>query len=84
MSDIGHNSKGFTVGQLRGFVERVERLAEEKKAIGEDMKEVFAEAKANGFDTKTIRKVIAERKKEKDARDEEQALFETYWQALEG
>lgn len=84
MSDIGHNSRGFAVGQLRSFVERVERLNEEKKAISDDTREVYAEAKANGFDTKTLKRVIALRKKEKQEREEEQMMLDTYMQALEG
>ena len=69
-------------GQLRAIVERIERLEDDKKVISADIGEVYAEAKANGFDTKIIRKVVALRKKEAAARDEEQALLDTYMAAL--
>ena len=70
--------------QLKAFIERIENLEEEKSAIADQVKEVYAEAKANGFDTKTIRKVVSDRKKTKDELDEEEALLELYRNALEG
>jgi uncharacterized protein (UPF0335 family) len=77
------NSKtSFAQGQLRSLVERIERLEEEKKAIAGDIKEVYAEAKTNGFDTKIVRKVISIRKKDRSEREEEEALIETYLAAL--
>jgi uncharacterized protein (UPF0335 family) len=77
------NSKtAFAQGQLRSLVERIERLEEEKKAIAGDIKEVYGEAKANGFDTKIMRKVISIRKKDRHEREEEEALVETYLAAL--
>lgn len=72
----------FARDQLKSVVERVERLEEEKKAIADDIRDVYAEAKANGFDTKVLRKVIALRKKDKTERDEEEAVLELYLQAL--
>lgn len=72
----------FAHGQLRSVVERIERLEEEKKAIAGDIREVYAEAKANGFDTKTIRQLIALRKKEPKVREEEQSLLDVYMAAL--
>ena len=69
-------------GQLRSLIERIERLEEEKKALGADIKEVYAEAKANGFDTKILRKVIALRKKDTVEREEEQAMIDLYLNAL--
>lgn len=69
-------------GQLKAFVERIEKLEEDKRQISAEMSYVYAEAKANGFDTKIIRKVVALRKKEAAARDEEQALLDTYMAAL--
>ena len=83
MSEIGHNS-GDPVGaeQLRLFIERVERLTEEKKGITDDIKDVFQEAKATGYDTKTMRFVIAQRKMEKAHRDEARELQEQYLSAL--
>jgi uncharacterized protein (UPF0335 family) len=76
----GHNH--VAADQLRLFVERVERLNEEKKGIADDIKDVFAEAKANGYDTKTMREVIRQRKMEKHAREEQRALVDTYLAAL--
>ncbi|MFT8555416.1 MAG: DUF2312 domain-containing protein [Zymomonas mobilis] len=68
--------------QLRLFIERIERLEEEKHGISSDMRDVYLEAKSQGFDTKTMRSVIRLRKMEKDARDETDALLETYRCAL--
>lgn len=72
----------FAQGQLRQLVERIERLEEEKKTIAGDIKEVYAEAKANGFDTKILRKVISLRKKEAAEREEEQSMLDLYLAAL--
>jgi uncharacterized protein (UPF0335 family) len=72
----------FAHGQLKSIVERIERLEEEKKAIAGDIKEVYAEAKANGFDTKILRKVISLRKKEATEREEEQSMLDVYMAAL--
>lgn len=68
--------------QLKAIVERIERLEEDKAAIAEDIRQVYAEAKGNGFDVKTLRKVIALRKKEAAERAEEQAMLEVYMGAL--
>jgi uncharacterized protein (UPF0335 family) len=68
--------------QLRLLIERVERLEEEKKGIADDIKDVYLEAKANGYDTKTMRYVVRMRRMEKNARDEALALAETYMAAL--
>ena len=68
--------------QLRLFIERIERLDEEKKAMADDIRDVYAEAKANGYDTKTMRKVVALRKLETHVRQEADALLETYRAAL--
>ena len=72
----------FAQGQLRSLVERIERLEEDKKAIAGDIKEVYAEAKANGFDTRIVRKVISLRKKDTAERQEEEALLDLYMHAL--
>lgn len=72
----------ITAGELRQFIERVERLEEEKKHAAEQQKEVFAEAKARGYDTKVMRKVIALRKRDKDDIAEEEAVLEMYKEAL--
>ena len=68
--------------QLRLFIERIERLEEEKKGIADDVKDVYAEAKANGYDTKTMRAIVRLRKMESHARQEADALLETYRNAL--
>ena len=72
----------FAEGQLKSLVERIERLEEEKKALAGDIKEVYAEAKANGFDTKILRKVITIRKKDRTEREEEEAMLDLYMHAL--
>jgi uncharacterized protein (UPF0335 family) len=68
--------------QLRLFIERIERLEEEKKGIADDVKDVYSEAKANGYDVKTMRAIVRLRRMEKNARQEADALLETYRQAL--
>ena len=68
--------------QLRLFIERIERLEEEKKGIADDIRDVYAEAKGQGYDSKTMRAIVRLRKMEKDARDEMDALLETYRAAL--
>ena len=72
----------FAEGQLKALVERIERLEEEKKTIAADIKEVYAEAKGNGFDIKILRKVISLRKKDPSDRMEEEALLDVYLEAL--
>ncbi|MGI9463914.1 MAG: DUF2312 domain-containing protein [Aestuariivirgaceae bacterium] len=72
----------FAQGQLKSLVERIERLEEEKKTIAGDIKEVYAEAKANGFDSKLLRKVVTIRKKDHAEREEEEALLSLYMHAL--
>ena len=67
---------------LLRYIERIERLNEEKKGIADDQKDVYAEAKANGYDTKTMRKIVALRKMETHARQEADALLETYRAAV--
>jgi uncharacterized protein (UPF0335 family) len=68
--------------QLRLFIERIERLEEEKKAMADDIRDVYAEAKASGYDTKTMRAVVRLRKMETHARQEMDALLDTYRTAL--
>lgn len=68
--------------QLRSFIERIERLEEEKKTIGDDIADVYGEARATGFDAKILKKVIALRKQDKDQRMEQEAILETYLAAL--
>lgn len=76
------NKTSFAHGQLKTIVERIERLEEEKKTIAGDIKEVYAEAKGHGFDTKIIRKVISLRKKDAADRQEEEQMLDLYLQAL--
>ena len=80
--DITDTSQTVAAGQLRAFIERIERLEEEKKTISEDIKEVFAEAKGTGFDTKAIRTIIRLRKKDQAERQEEDAILDLYMAAL--
>ena len=68
--------------QLRLFIERIERLEEEKKALADDVRDVYAEAKTNGYDTKTMRAIVRLRKMETHVRQEADALLETYRAAL--
>ena len=68
--------------QLRLFIERIERLEEEKKAIADDVRDVYSEAKANGYDTKTMRAIVRLRRMETHVRQEADALLETYRNAL--
>jgi uncharacterized protein (UPF0335 family) len=69
-------------GQLRAFIERVERLEEEKKTIADDIKEVYAEMKGTGFDTKAVRTIVRLRKKDQEERQEEEAILDLYKAAL--
>lgn len=81
---IGHNSgpAGIARDQLRAFIERVERLEEEKSAIAGDIKEVYSEAKANGFDTAILRIIVRLRKMDSAERAEREALQDLYLHAL--
>lgn len=92
MAKIGHNSgdeddimgseETVAAKELRQFIERVERLEEEKAAIQGDIKDVMGEAKGRGYDTKAIRKIIAMRKKDVNERIEEETILQTYMAAL--
>lgn len=79
MTDAAH---GVARDQLRAFVERIERLEEEKKTIVDDIKDVYGEAKAMGFDTKILKQVISLRKKDDQERMEEDLILDTYLHAL--
>ncbi len=74
--------QGVASDQLRAFVERIERLEEEKKTIADDIKEIYAEAKGNGFDTKVLRKVVSLRKQDMNERLEQEAVLDLYLHAL--
>ncbi|ALG71691.1 MULTISPECIES: DUF2312 domain-containing protein [Azospirillum] len=78
MSDVG----GIAADRLKSFVERIERLEEEKRGLQEDIKEVYAEAKGTGFDVKIIRQIIRLRKMDKADRQEQEAILELYKEAL--
>lgn len=78
MADVG----GIAGERLRSFIQRIERLEEEKKTISDDIRDVFAEAKSNGFDPKIMRQVLRLRKMESAERQEQDALLETYLAAL--
>ena len=73
---------GIAADQLKSVIERIERLEEEKAGIASDIKDIFAEAKGNGYDVKTLRTVIRLRKKDAAERDEEEFLLDTYKRAL--
>jgi uncharacterized protein (UPF0335 family) len=76
------NSDSVAQDQLRAFIERIERMEEEKRAISDDIKEIYAEAKGNGFDTKVLRQIIRIRKQDHAERMEQEALLELYMAAL--
>jgi uncharacterized protein (UPF0335 family) len=78
VSDAG----GVAGERLKSFVERIERLEEEKRALAEDIKEVYSEAKGAGFDAKTIRQLVRLRKLDEEDRDEQEALLDLYMRAL--
>jgi uncharacterized protein (UPF0335 family) len=71
-------------GHLKAFIERIERLEEEKKAIADDIKEVYAEAKGNGYDVKIMRKIVSIRRQDENKRREEEEILDLYLSALGG
>src|ERR1700722_19382941 len=78
MANVG----GIAGDRLKSFIERIERLEEEKRALAEDVKEIYSEAKGAGFDVKIIRQIIRIRKMDEDDRDEAEALLDTYLRAI--
>ena len=72
----------FAKDQLKAIIERIERLEEEKKTISDDIRDVYAEAKGNGFDVKALRTIVRMRKQDADERREHEAILETYMHAL--
>ena len=82
MDDITAESETVAAGQLRTIIERIERLEEEKKTIADDIKDVYAEAKGNGFDTKALRTIVRLRKQDANERQEQEAMLELYKAAL--
>ena len=79
---VAESAQTVAAGQLRAFIERIERLEEDKQAIADDIKDVFAEMKGTGFDTKAVRTIIRIRKKDKAERQEEEAILDLYMAAL--
>ena len=77
-----NEGEAIAVGQLRSYIERIERLEEEKKTISDDIKEVYSELKGSGFDSKAVRTIIRLRKKEDHERQEEEAMIQLYKDAL--
>lgn len=83
MTKQGHNRQGgIAADQLRSIVERVEKLEEEKAGLAADIRDVFSEAKGNGFDGKAIRQIIKLRKMDAGERDEQETVLDTYLRAL--
>ena len=80
--EITETSQTVAAGQLRALVERIERLEEEKKTISDDIKDVYAEAKGTGFDTKAIRALVRLRKQDQAERQEEETILDLYKAAL--
>jgi len=80
MTGMGDNS--INSGHLKAFIERIERLEEEKRALAEDIKEVFAEAKGTGYDVKIMRKIVSLRRQDHHKRKEEEELLDVYMSAL--
>lgn len=76
------SSQTIAAGQLRAFIERIERLEEEKQTISDDIKDVYAELKGTGFDAKAVRTIIRLRKKDANERQEEEAILDLYKAAL--
>lgn len=72
----------FAKDQLKSIIERIERLEEEKKAISEDIRDVYAESKGNGFDVKALRAIVRLRKQDPNERQEQETILETYMHAL--
>jgi uncharacterized protein (UPF0335 family) len=82
MSDVISGTEEVNADHLKAFIERIERLTEEAKTLADDIKDVYAEAKGNGFDTKIIRKIIKIREMDRDKRREEEEILDLYLTAL--
>ena len=80
--EIATGTDEVNSGHLRAFIERIERLEEEKKALSDDIKDVYGEAKGNGFDIKVMRKLVSLRKQDRDKRMEEETILDLYLAAL--
>jgi uncharacterized protein (UPF0335 family) len=79
---MGESGRTVAAGQLRAFIERIERLEEDKKTIADDIKEVYAELKGTGFDAKAVRTIVRLRKKDQAERQEEETILDLYMNAL--
>jgi uncharacterized protein (UPF0335 family) len=79
---VKESTESVAQDQIRAIVERIERMEEEKRAIADDIKEIYAEAKGNGFDTKVLRQIVRIRKMDHSDRMEQEALLELYMTAL--
>ena len=73
---------GVAAEELKQFIERIERLEEEKKSIGDDLKEVYAELKSRGFDAKAVRKIVSIRRQDASERQEQESILQLYMEAL--
>ncbi|HEY0837876.1 MAG TPA: DUF2312 domain-containing protein [Azospirillum sp.] len=82
MTDTTNDVQGIAAAQLRSIIERVERLEEEKKGLADDIRDIFAEAKGQGFDIKIIRQIIKLRKMDQSDRQEQETLLDLYKAAL--
>lgn len=90
MSELGHNTgieqetpaTKFSKDRLRSVIERIERLEEEKKTLCDDIKDIYAEAKGNGYDVKALRTIVRMRKQDANERQEAETILETYMHAL--
>ena len=81
-SEVAKGAPAVNAAHLRAFIERIERLEEEKKALSDDIRDVYAEAKGNGFDARVIRKIVSIRKQDRDKRREEEEILDLYLSAL--
>jgi uncharacterized protein (UPF0335 family) len=85
MNMIGHNSEpatAFAKDQLKSIIERIERLESEKKTIADDIRDIYAESKGNGYDVKALRTIVRMRKQDPNERAEAETILETYMNAL--
>jgi len=80
--EVTDSSQTVAAGQLKAFIERIERLEEEKQSLADDIKDVYAEMKGTGFDTKAVRTIVRLRKKDQAERQEEEAILDLYKAAL--
>ena len=82
MSDAGTGHNSIEAGQLKAFIERIERLHDERKTISDDIADVYSEAKGTGYDTKIMKRIVKMRTMDRDKRREEEAILDLYLSAL--